>query len=504
MTPEALAALVAGGEGSGVEFKRGMPSDLGRELCGFANAGGGIVLIGVSDAGEIVGIREHNRLKSEVQSVARSADPSIQVRIESVDRVLVVRVPPQGRKPYSFGGRFFVREGASTQQLNREEIRDLFFEEGVIAFDRTPCPAFLPERDLTPEAWTLFRDRARIPANMEPAIALRNLGLLGDDGRMTHAGAFLLAQDIRRFRVGSDVVCALFFGTTKTRILGRRDLHGDVYSMIDDAVAWVLSNIHVAYIIRKVKREERPEIPEEAVREAIVNAVAHRDYRSNANVQIQVFHDRIEVISPGGLPRGMSEAELGIASVPRNALLFGMLHRMGAVERVGSGIARIREACRRHGVAEPVIQVSKHWFTMTFRRPPLEAQDPARHGQPGTPGPPVAPTEAIGAAHPGHQVGTMWAPSRRQVEVLRTATPAKSLTDLMQPSGRTDRTKFLSGVVRPLLDAAWLERTVPDKPRSRHQKYRLTEAGRRALEDLGDGGDAERTSGMRPRHSRQA
>ena len=144
--------------------------------------------------------------------------------------------------------------------------------------------------------------------------------------------------------------------------------------MIDDAVAWILTKINVEFIIKHVRREERPELPEEALREAVANAVAHRDYRSTANVHIYVFRNRIEVVSPGGLPEGMTEADLGIKSMPRNPLLFGMLYRMGVVENIGSGIKRIRELCREHGVAEPVINVSEHWVMVTFPRPAEQAE----------------------------------------------------------------------------------------------------------------------------------
>ena len=101
---------------------------------------------------------------------------------------------------------------------------------------------------------------------------LRNLHLMGEDGRMTHAGAWLLARDIRKFNISADVACALFMGTDKVRILDRRDFHGDVYSMIEEVMAWILSKINVEYIIKHVRREERPELPEEAIREAVVNA----------------------------------------------------------------------------------------------------------------------------------------------------------------------------------------------------------------------------------------
>ena len=95
---------------------------------------------------------------------------------------------------------------------------------------------------------------------MTTAVALRNLHLIGTDGHITQAGAWLLTRDIRKFRVSGDVACALFMGTDKVRILDRRDFHSDVYSMIDEVVAWILSKINVEYIIKHVKREERPEL----------------------------------------------------------------------------------------------------------------------------------------------------------------------------------------------------------------------------------------------------
>jgi ATP-dependent DNA helicase RecG len=363
MNEKTLSGLTALGEGFTIEFKRSGTSGLGREICAFANATGGVILIGVADDGVVCGVADHNRLKSRVQSIARSAEPPIAVEVESVDGVLCVTVPAQHSKPYSFGGKFFIREGASSQQMSREEIREFFYKEGLIHFDETACDKFLLERDLEEENWSLFQRRAKIPADMEPETALRNLHLVGEDGRMAHAGAWLLARDIRKFNISADVACALFMGTDKVRILDRRDFHGDVYSMIEEVMAWILSKINVEYIIKRVRREERPELPEEAIREAVVNALAHRDYRSTANVQVYLFMDRLEIVSPGGLPAGMTEADLGVKSIPRNPLLFGILHRMEAVERiclravthkqVGSGI---RPACCRQAHPRPVLQ----------------------------------------------------------------------------------------------------------------------------------------------------
>ena len=188
-----ISRLIALGEGYTTEFKQSMPSNLGAEICAFANATGGVVLIGVTDGGDEVGVGNHNRLKSQVQTIARSADPPIAVEVESAGDVLVVNVPEQYGKPYSFGGRFHIREGANCQRMSRDEIRESFYKEGLIRFDETLCPRFDLRRDLTPDIWSRFAARARIPDDMEPLTALENLH------RMTHAGAWLLADDVTRY-----------------------------------------------------------------------------------------------------------------------------------------------------------------------------------------------------------------------------------------------------------------------------------------------------------------
>ena len=178
MTQDTLNALIALGEGFTSEFKRSGTSDLGRELCAFANATGGVVLIGVADDGTIRGVKDHNKLKSAVQSLARSVDPPLVVEVESIGDVLAMSVPAQNSKPYSFAGKFYLREGASSQQLSRNEIREFFFQEGVIHFDETPCTRFNLEEDLTDAVWQGFSKRASIPDGMEPLSTLQNLGLL--------------------------------------------------------------------------------------------------------------------------------------------------------------------------------------------------------------------------------------------------------------------------------------------------------------------------------------
>ena len=219
MTQDSVSEFIPSGEGPTVEFKRSLAKDVGRELCAFANADGGTILVGVSDSGEIVGVTNHNQLKSRVQSAARSAEPPIELEVESVDRVLRVVVPPQRRKPYSFGGRFFMRIGANSQQMSNAEVEDLFYAVGRLHFDGKPCAEFSMENDLDEETWARFCNRAKVPEAMDQMVALRNLRLLDGEDQMTHAGAWLLARDIRRFTTTAHVSCALFIGTDKVRIL---------------------------------------------------------------------------------------------------------------------------------------------------------------------------------------------------------------------------------------------------------------------------------------------
>ena len=191
------------------------------------------------------------------------------------------------------------------------------------------------------------------------------------------------------------------------------------------------------------------------MREAVVNAIAHRDYRSTANVQVYIFQDRVEIVTPGGLPAGMREQDLGSRSVPRNPLLFSMLYRMKLVEQIGSGIRRIHDACTEYGAEDPVIQVSAEWVTVTFPR-----------------------SAATGTPHvTPHDTPHVTPQVERLISVLR---GEMSRAEIMQEMGLADRRHFRSTYLQPGLDAGLVEMTVPDSPRSRSQRYRLTAMGRQA------------------------
>lgn len=354
--------------------------------------------------------------------------------------------------------------------MARDDIREFFFKEGLIHFDETPCTSYDIERDLSPEIWSRFIQNARLPEGLEPSLALDNLHLT-KNGKMTHAGAWLLCDDITRYTVQAHLICAVFRGTTRTFILDRKDFSGDLYTIYEEVMAYLQAKLNTALIPHARGRDELLELPEDALREALVNAIAHRDYRSTAGVQVHIFHDRLEIITPGGLPAGMREQDLGVKSVPRNPLLFGMFYCMGMVEQVGSGIKRIREMCRDYGVAEPLIEVSENWVTTTFKRPVeqiLLEVGPQPESQP--------------ELQPELQPESM---EIRILSLLGDRPMAKSA--LSDKLGQKEVSGQLNKVIRLLLANKTIEFTIPEKPKSRLQKYRLTAKGKEFLEKWGAG-----------------
>src|SRR3989344_7018022 len=148
MDKKEVEFLLKEGEGYNLEFKENDSSDLAKEICAFANATGGKILLGVTDKGEIKGINITNRLKSQIVDIARNLDPKLEISLEEVGNILVVNIPEGKNKPYSVNGKFFMRYGPNSQQLGRDEIRDLFHKEGLVQFDVSANTKFDLNKDI--------------------------------------------------------------------------------------------------------------------------------------------------------------------------------------------------------------------------------------------------------------------------------------------------------------------------------------------------------------------
>ena len=213
----------------------------------------------------------------------------------------------------------------------------------------------------------------------------------------------------------------------------------------------------------KMVREDQPGYPPRATREALANALCHRDYTiPGGAVAVAMYDDHLEITNPGALHFGITPEKLTRPheSRPWNPIIANVFYRAGIIERWGSGTLNIMDWCMENGNPAPTWSEHTGSVYVAFKPAVLPVGE---HLQ--------------GIAQVGDKTGTKSALSRHQVEVLEMCRNESKLTSLMAITSRTDRTKFRNQVLNPLLDSAFIEMTLPDKPRSSKQRYRLTPKG---------------------------
>jgi len=214
--------------------------------------------------------------------------------------------------------------------------------------------------------------RLKLKGSRAPKSVLQNFNLLGK-GYPTNAAMLLFAKDPRRFFHNIQVHCFHFYGTVKQKpIASQQPYEGRLVEVIDEAVEFVLGKIdrHVGTRAESVQAPVTFEIPRPVILEAIVNAVAHRDYRSNGFVQVIVFSDRMEVWNPGELPPGLTPDLLREphGPIPRNPLIAELLYRINYVEKAGTGTTDMIADCRNAGLPEPDFEQRGPYFVVTVWR----------------------------------------------------------------------------------------------------------------------------------------
>ena len=291
-----------------------------------------------------------------------------------------------------------------------------------------------------------------LAAEVEPTELLTHLNLL-HKGLPTNAAVLLFGRQPQRFLITSEVKCAHFHGVEVAKPIPSYQVYkGTVFDLVDQAVDFVLSKINLWVGTRQAGSQVpvEYEIPREVVTEAIVNAVAHRDYTSNGSVQVMLFADRLEIWNPGALPPSLTLETLRQphGSMPANPLLAEPMYLTRYIERMGTGIRDMIEKCREAGLPEPEFTVSDG-FTVRIMR---------KAGQ------------VTGQVDP-------WI-----IRVLSAcqSQPLKS-GEIQAISGIRHRETFQRNYLDHLLAEALLERTIPDKPNSPQQKYRITPKGRQVL-----------------------
>lgn len=325
-----------------------------------------------------------------------------------------------------------------------------------------------------------------IPSDADAEWLLRKLDAVSDDGKISNAAVLLFSKEPQRKFLASEVKCLQYWGNEVERpIPSYRILHGGLIGMIEDALAFVMSRIdhEVGEPFSSGVAPGRDELPELAVREAIVNAVCHRDYADNGSVQVMLFSDRLEILNPGTLPRGWTADRLLKThdSKARNLALAQALNWAGFVEKSGNGTEAIVRRCVEAGLPAPEYLPDNVDFKVVIwrsaaRRGGAGAQSRPNQGTTGALSRSTKLRHQVKALSQNAGVGeTIFARV-----AINCTTPCSAL-ELMVQEGRTDRTKFKKSVLDILISDGIIEYTIPDKPRSRLQKYRLTEKGKAIL-----------------------
>ncbi|MEA1986923.1 MAG: putative DNA binding domain-containing protein, partial [Candidatus Marinimicrobia bacterium] len=362
-----LLDLVKTREGYTIEFKESISSSLGKEICAFANGQGGKIILGVKDDGSIKGINLTNKNISRVQNIARNIDPSFEVVIEQIENLGIIYVPEGKEKPYTVSGHFYLRQGANSQQLDRDEIKTFFQKENQISFERKTKN--FTDKDFSNTVLKNFKRNANISKNLSKNHTLKNLNLLTND-KLNNAGILFFTQHIKKYFQMASIMCFLYSDIEQTEIIDSKEFAEDFISNLENANNYLISKLNTAIIIKdELRHKEKLELPKEALREAVINAMIHRDYFVNSNVQINISPDKVEIINPGKLL--FPKSDFGKISVRRNPILVDLVHRLGLVEKAGSGIKRIKGLTKKYKT-KVKFKTGEFFTTIFFRETDLK------------------------------------------------------------------------------------------------------------------------------------
>ena len=370
MNNEQLKLLIAEGEGLTLEFKERYTSKIDRDIVALTNSKGGYILLGIDDNGKITGEKLTNPMKAEIHSLARNCEPRIELgKIVKMDQVVVIEVPEGKEKPYSCSSGYFRRLDAMTQKMTQQEVRAVFRKAIDTAFEDIPCPDFqLEDISIKKIKAFLAETKTSYKVNKDNFTAfLASLSIYKGEG-INNAGALMFASDVCRFVPYSEIILAAFKGMDKTLIYDRKDVGNDLLTQLKESIEFIKKHLNVRSEIRDFDRFDIFEIPLDALREAVVNAIVHRDYSmKGTSIYLRIFDDRIEIENPGGLPRGITKENFGKTSIRRNPIIADLFHRMDKMERLGSGIERMRGLMRDADLKAPVFE-SENFFRAVFFR----------------------------------------------------------------------------------------------------------------------------------------
>ena len=393
LSPDDVRACLTTGAGARVAC---LPARLSRQtlaetLAALANASGGIALLGVSARGVPQLEVDAQALRELVVAAGLQTDPPLIlpspqiVEIDPGAVVVAVLVPEGLPHVYSLKGSYFTRTGAANRPLTTAELRRLLLDRSESGHESKPVPgATLADLDQVRAA--RYLDHVGLPPDSEIVQALMSRGCvthLDADGLMaaepapTVAGLLLFGRDPQRFLRSAEIICVRYAASTMSDEFVRQDLGGTLADQIKQAEAFVVGNMRRGMRIRGMTREETTEYPLAVVREAIVNAIAHRDYSiSGEGIRVLMFADRLEVYSPGRLPGHVTLANLKDERYSRNEAIVAVLSDVGYIERLGYGIDRMITTMQEAGLPAPAFAEMTAGFKVTLQSASIDLVSP--------------------------------------------------------------------------------------------------------------------------------
>ncbi len=373
-----LAERLARWEDLHTEFKEAFESDreLAKDIVCFANTDGGQLVFGITDDRAVVGVQDVDWLLAKIEDIAyQHCQPPVTVVQEVLEfegkRLVVVNIPKGSQRPYQTkSGLCYVRTANRCRLASREELLRLFQAAGSLFYDETPLVRFgLPAIDLDAVRVYLKRTgQTELGDDLERL--LRNWRLY-DGEHPTVSGVILFGKDVPAALPFAGISAARFPGTdTADDPIDRKDLSGQLLDVVDRAARFLAFHLSSRHEIRGFEPETRPEVPQEALREAVVNAVAHRDYTVPGPVRLFILRDRIEVHSPGKPPNTVdAEAMRAGVHVVRNPHIYARLSDAGLVTGAGTGVRRMIKLVRQAMGLDVGISITDSEVILTIPRP---------------------------------------------------------------------------------------------------------------------------------------
>jgi len=378
MDKEQLLEIINSGESQEVELKQSFHSsqEFSKLMCGFANTYGGMIIVGVNVKKQIIGIKgdideTQQKISASAQAVSSPLIPDIRVHnFDGNDIISIIIQKAIDSTFHTFQGVIYIKVGSTLKKIQGNQMIDFLRSKQILCFDEIVSSAKVEELDILKiKDYLNIRKQEDFLKKNTVENFLLSSKLATGNGQLKIKNATLLffAKDPALFHPQIEIKLVQFDGTEPVKILSHQLIQSDLVESIEKSLSFVKNNISKSIkITDKPRREERYEYPIEVIREAIVNAVAHRDYFSNDSIQIYIFSNRIEITSPGSLPVGLPKELFGTLSVRRNPVIYRILRDYGYVEGLGSGVPRMINAMREQGLKDPEFGIYEHFFRIVL------------------------------------------------------------------------------------------------------------------------------------------